>query len=322
MKPTIWQELTPDNIFKAVESALGKQLSNICLKRNSYINRVYELEAEASGERFIVKFYRPNRWTKDQILEEHAFLNELLTNEIPVVPPSSIDGRTLFESSALRSTFYSLFPKKGGRAVDEFDKEGWQTLGRTVGRLHLIGAKHKSSRRIIWKPEIATRHHRQMIDRTNFLLPDFKKSFDNACELFIRKAEPRFKDQPMFLLHGDLHKGNLLYRPNEGLFVVDFDDMSFGPMLQDIWLLLPEGLNSDSEEFNWFLEGYETFRAFDWESLPLKPALQGMRIIHYAAWLAVQCEEPDFDNHFPHAGSARYWNQLIKDLLDLVQQQL
>ena len=47
---TIWKTLTPENIFKTVEETLGTKLSNICLKRNSYINRVYELEKHDSRE--------------------------------------------------------------------------------------------------------------------------------------------------------------------------------------------------------------------------------------------------------------------------------
>ncbi len=315
MTRTIWHELTPDNIFNTVEAKLGAKLSNICLKRNSYINRVYELEEYDSRKRFIVKFYRPNRWTKDQILEEHSFLQELADKEIPVIPPLKLNGQTVFNQFSI---FYSLFPKVGGRAVDEFDEDGWKTLGRTIGRIHLIGSQHKKSKRLTWEPKTATKHHQEIILQSDFLLPDFERSFNNACELFLKKAEPKFKGQQHFLLHGDCHLGNLLFRPGEGLFVVDFDDMVMGPPAQDLWMLLPDGCDPASKEFNWFLEGYETFRQFDWESVKLIPALRAMRIIHYAAWLAVQHQEPDFQNHFPNAGTARYWNQLIKDLQEII----
>ncbi len=35
---------------------------------NSYENRVYQFQDE-DRRRFVVKFYRPERWTADQILE-------------------------------------------------------------------------------------------------------------------------------------------------------------------------------------------------------------------------------------------------------------
>jgi len=125
-------------------------------------------------------------------------------------------------------------------------------------------------------------------------------------------------EQKFILLHGDCHKGNFIVRPGEGLFIVDFDDMCFGPAIQDLWMLLPDVVENCQNELSWFLDGYETFRAFDPDSLNLIPYLRAMRIIHYAAWLAVQSGEPDFNHNFPEAGTSRYWNLLIKDLQEIV----
>jgi Ser/Thr protein kinase RdoA (MazF antagonist) len=65
----VWQNLTHDSVLHAVEKTLQEKLSNLLLPRNSYINRVYELEKHDSRERFIVKFYRPGRWTEEMILK-------------------------------------------------------------------------------------------------------------------------------------------------------------------------------------------------------------------------------------------------------------
>ena len=92
----VWQALGHENIFRAAEGTLGTKLSSLLIQRNSYINRVYELEKKESKERFIVKFYRPGRWTKDMILEEHDFLNELASKDIPVIKPMKIANKTLF----------------------------------------------------------------------------------------------------------------------------------------------------------------------------------------------------------------------------------
>ena len=315
----VWQHLTHDNILHEVEKTLGKKLSNLLLPRNSYINRVYELEEHDSRERFIIKFYRPGRWTKEMILEEHQFLDELVEKEIPVIPPIKIKGQTLFEfnSDSRLSTFYSLFSKKGGRALDEFNKDSWEELGRLIARIHLVGALHKKSQRITWRPAIATKHHLEVLYKTKYLLPDFKKAFHQAAEQFIKKADPYFNDQEFILLHGDCHKGNLIHRPGEGIYIVDFDDICFGPPSQDLWLLLPGGLDDSANELNWFLKGYELFRPFDHQSLGLVPLLRGMRIIHFISWLAVQSQEPDFAKHFPEAGTTRYWNELIKELQEI-----
>ncbi len=307
----IWQQLNHDNILNTVEKTLGEKMSNLLLKRNSYVNRVYELEKHDSRERVIVKFYRPGRWTIEQILEEHNFLFELAEQEIPVIPPLKIKNQTLFELGPIS---YSLFPKKGGRAMDEFNKEGWEEIGRLIARIHLVGQNHKEGKRIIWKPSIATKHHLEVLYKTDYLNQQFEQSFKKTAELFLKKAEPMFESQEFILLHGDCHKGNLIHRPNEGIFIVDFDDIAYGPAVQDLWLLLPDTPENCENKLEWFLKGYEVFRKFDRQSLELVPLLRGMRIIHYVSWLAIQSRDPDFTTHFPHAGTSRYWNNLIKEL--------
>lgn len=308
---SVWQNLNHDSVLQAGETTIKEKLSNLLLSRNSYINRVYELEKYDSRERLIVKFYRPNRWNKEMILEEHRFLKELAGQEIPVIPPLRIDGETLFEYASIP---YSLFPKKGGRALDEFDKDSWEEVGRLVARIHLVGSTHKTSKRVTWRPAIATQKHVATLLQTKFILPDFRKALEQAAQLFIKKADPCFDGHQNILLHGDCHKGNLIHRPNEGIFIVDFDDLCFGPPVQDIWLLLPDKPENCENELNWFLKGYELFMPFNRASLALVPLLRGMRIIHFAAWLAIQSLEADFATHFPETGTARYWNELIKEL--------
>lgn len=315
----VWQDLNHDNILHGVEKTLQKKLSNLLLPRNSYINRVYELEEHDSRERFIIKFYRPGRWTREMILEEHQFLKQLEEKEVPVIPPLSINDQTLFKFNST-PIYFTLFPKKGGRALDEFDQDSWEELGRLLARIHLVGALHKKSKRIIWKPSVATKHHLEVLDKTEYLLPDFKRSFHQAAEQFIKKADPSFNIKEFILLHGDCHKGNLIHRPGEGIYIVDFDDICFGPAAQDFWLLLPGGIEHCENELDWFLKGYETFRPFDRGSLKLIPLLRGMRIIHFISWLAVQSKEPGFAKHFPHAGTKRYWNELIKELQEITFQ--
>jgi len=311
----IWQELDHESIFKTIEATLGEKLSSLLIQRNSYINRVYELEKHNSEERFIVKFYRPGRWTKEMILEEHDFLKELDAKEVPVIKPMVISDKTLF---SLGDIHYALFPKKGGRAVDEFDKGSWENLGRHLARIHTVGGLRKNSKRIVWRPGVATKHHIKTLHGTDFMLPDFRKSFDNAAELFIKKFDGLFDGQESILIHGDCHKGNLIYRPGEGIWIIDFDDICMGPPVQDLWMLLPGSVDDSKNELSWFLKGYETFRSFDMGSLKLIPALRGMRMIHFVSWLSVQSKDPHFSKHFPETGSPRYWNELVRELQQIV----
>lgn len=165
---------------------------------------------------------------------------------------------------------------------------------------------------------MATKQHVEALHKTNFLLPDFKLSFDRAADNFMQKAEPLFSDFEYILLHGDCHKGNLIHRPGEGIYIVDFDDMSVAPPVQDCWMLMPDTMDKCENEIGWFLKGYELFKGFDRRSLKLIPALRGMRIIHFVSWLAVQSKEPDFTFHFPQVGTRKYWNEIINEVQEIV----
>ena len=90
-----FDRLTPDYLIDAVES-VGYLSDGRIFALNSYENRVYQVGLE-SDEPLIAKFYRPDRWTDEQILEEHAFCFELTENDLSVVAPLTNDnGDSLF----------------------------------------------------------------------------------------------------------------------------------------------------------------------------------------------------------------------------------
>ena len=60
-----FNDLTPDLILDAVES-VGIYAESGLLALNSYENRVYQFKAE-DGLRYVAKFYRPERWSAEQI---------------------------------------------------------------------------------------------------------------------------------------------------------------------------------------------------------------------------------------------------------------
>lgn len=286
-------------------------MSNLLMRRNSYINRVYELERKDNKERLIAKFYRPGRWTKGMILEEHGFVKDLFAKENHVIPPLEFKGKTLFDAGGI---LFTVFPKKGGRALDEFDKEGWINIGRVIGKIHLVSSKEPETKRILWKPSVATAHHMEVIDKAGVLPEDFKTSFDTTVSLLIKTGEPFFEGAPLIKLHGDIHRGNFIHRPGEGTYIVDFDDMCTGPAVQDMWMMLPDTVENSSNEISWFIQGYETFRPFPYRSLELVPYLRAMRMVHFASWCAVQKDDSDFATHFPEWGTKKYWGQLIRDI--------
>ena len=133
---TPYQGLDPDCILNAVESA-GYTCNGSLLGLNSYENRVYQIGIEDSAP-LVAKFYRPERWPDEAILEEHAFSLELAEREIPVIAPlSDAQGKTLHEYAGFR---FALFPRRGGRAPELDNPDNLLWLGRFMGRIHAVGA--------------------------------------------------------------------------------------------------------------------------------------------------------------------------------------
>ncbi|PKO60886.1 MAG: serine/threonine protein kinase, partial [Betaproteobacteria bacterium HGW-Betaproteobacteria-18] len=120
-----YQSLTPDVVMDALGS-VGLLGDGRQMPLSSYENRVYQLHLE-DGAVVVAKFYRPGRWRDAQILEEHAFAQELITAEIPVVGPLTLNGCTL---NHFGSFAFSVSPWRGGRLPELDDPEVLEWIGR------------------------------------------------------------------------------------------------------------------------------------------------------------------------------------------------
>lgn len=308
--------LLPDTILTTVEKALEIRCSNLCRPLNSYINRVYELEDE-QGNGLIAKFYRPGRWSEQALQDEHDFVNELAAEEVPVVAPLMLkDHSTLGRFGDL---FFALFPKRSGRSYDEYSDDQWLELGRLIGRTHMVGERHLPRERITIAPHLSTREQVDYILRSGFIDADLARDFSALTERIIDHITPLFTDAAMLRIHGDCHFANLIYRPSESFYIIDFDDMSVGPAVQDFWMLLPHYMEKSFIEIDMFLEGYETFRSFDRRTLRLIEPLRAMRYIHYTAWCAHQVKEDGVSRVMPDFGTRHYWMREIKDLTEQLE---
>lgn len=310
-------ELGPDTVLNLAEAQLGEACSNMCRQLNSYINRVFELET-LDGKRVIIKFYRPDRWPLSALEDEHTFLRELHEQEIPVVPPLLLDnGKSIGSYNDLH---FSLFPYCGGRSSDEFTEEQWLEVGRLLGRSHAIGAVHPAKNRLVLSPNQSTRNHVDFILGAGVIEdPDQAREFSTVCDAFIAETQPLFDEVRSSRIHGDCHFSNIIYRPGESFFLIDFDDMVMGPAIQDLWMLLPGAMNESLLEIDYFLEGYETFHPFDRRGFRLVEPLRGMRFLHFIAWLTHQYVADGSAPIVPGFGSKEYWLVEISDLKDQLE---
>ena len=171
---TAFHDLTPDRVINLVETALAVRCTNLFRPLNSYINRVYELEREDGGG-LVAKLYRPGRWSKDALLDEHDFMRALVAAEVPIVAPLTLrDGGTLGGDEGMH---FAVYPKKSGRTYDEYTDEQWLELGRLIGRVHTVGAGLHPRDRITMAPDRSTRSQTDYILAGDFIQPDLAGRF-------------------------------------------------------------------------------------------------------------------------------------------------
>ncbi len=328
-------ELTPDKVMSAIEAhpLLGQKrmCTGYCQPLASFENRVYEVEFEeplevkgfavtgARADRAVVKFYRPGRWTRDQILEEHQFMFDLLEEEIPVVVPYwfAQPGETLAQTEkngeGQDGLFFCIYPKVGGRQPEDLPKERLQQLGRLIARMHGVGSAREAIHRVKLNPEVYGQASLDFLLQERFVVAPvelrIKMRFQQVVEQLIQRAKTAFKGQPLQRLHGDCHSGNILWNEKTGPFFIDFDDMVVGPPIQDLWLLAP-----DPENLKDILDGYHQWGDLPFGSTQLVEPLRGLRMLHYATWIAKRYDDPAFKKAFPHFESPRYWEELTQDL--------
>lgn len=298
--------LTPDFMWYALESA-GIRAESGLLALNSYENRVYQFTDE-ERQRFVVKFYRPQRWSRAQIEEEHQFTHELVEAEIPVAAPLKLNGQTLHE---YQGYLFAVFPSVGGRQfeVDNFDQlEG---VGRYLGRIHKVGSRTQFRHRPTLGLDEYLNQPRELLQNSSFIPPHLENAFFNDLDILIKSVSEQWQTiEPQIRLHGDCHPGNILWR--DGPMFVDLDDCRNGPAVQDLWMLLNGERADKLVQLDTILEAYQEFSDFNQAELKLIEPLRGLRMVHYMAWLAKRWHDPAFPLAFPWFNEPKYWeNQVL-----------
>lgn len=300
-------DLTPDLVLDAVES-LGFISDARVMALNSYENRVYQVGIE-TDEPLIAKFYRPERWTDAQILEEHALSFELAELDIPLIAPLQHKSKSLFEYAGFR---FCLFPRRGGRAPEPGDLDQLYRLGQLLGRLHAVGAKQP----FIERPELNLATYGQdsfeFLRYGNFLPKNLKKEWEAVTQEVLNKVTTLFAEHPYtpIRIHGDCHPGNLLCR-EDSFYLVDLDDCRMGPAIQDLWMMLTGSYQERNLQLSELLSGYQEFHDFSSHEIPLIEGLRTLRLLHYSSWLAKRWKDPAFPNSFAWFGSEHYWSEQI-----------
>ena len=308
-----FQTLHPDTIMDALFEQ-GIRVDSGLTPLNSYENRVYQFQDE-DRRRYVVKFYRPQRWSAEQISEEHQFAHELMNDEVPVAAPLEFNGQTLLMHQGY---YYAVFPSLGGRQfeADSLDQMEW--VARYLGRLHQTGRK----KRFTHRPSIDVNEYliepRNVFERSTLIPSGLKAAFLNATDSLIEAVMAHWHTRfDLLRLHGDCHAGNILWR--DGPLFVDLDDARNGPAVQDLWMLLNGDKAERRMQLETIVEAYEEFSEFNTDEIALIEPLRAMRMVYYLAWLIRRWDDPAFPKNFPWLTGEDYWHRQTLTFIEQVK---
>ncbi len=302
--------LSPQRVLDAA-SSVGLDPDGRLFALNSYENRVYQL-GTSEGMR-VLKFYRPARWSDAQILEEHRFTAELAAAELPVAAPLAVQGRTLLRYREFR---FATFPFLRGWAPELDAPAARQLLGRSLARLHQVGARRPFDERPQIGIERLGAQARAQVLQAPLLPESLRQPYQAVSGMLLERIRGIYEEVgPLgrLRLHGDCHLGNLLWNEHGPIFV-DLDDCAMGPRIQDLWMLLSGPPSDQQGQWAALLEGYQQFADLDWLELRLIEPLRGLRMLHHAAWVCQRWLDPAFPRAFPWFGEGRYWEGYLNDL--------
>jgi len=307
-----YSNLGPEEILQAIEST-GFDCNGHIFALNSYENRVYQVGLHDT-EPLVAKFYRPGRWTDEQILEEHEFTRELMQYEIPVISPlSDRDGATLYKFNEFR---FALYPCRRGRPPELDDPEQLTQLGRFIGRIHAVAGVNSFKYRPQLTIESFGTESFNFLLSNEFIPQELVVPYQSLCEDLIIRIQWCFEragEVRNLRLHGDCHHGNILWS-NDIPCILDFDDARTGPAIQDLWMFLSGDRPYMTARLADLLEGYTEFCDFDARQLHLVEALRTLRMMQFAAWIARRWNDRAFPAAFPYFNTRRYWEEHILTL--------
>ena len=308
---TDFYNLDPNLILEVAEKE-GYVVTGEMTQLNSYENRVFDIKLDSQErDSIIAKFYRPQRWTKATLLDEHDFLKELKAEGIAVAP--TLPLRTTDKSvSEVDGIYYAFFEKVRGRLLQELTLQHYKKIGRWLARLHNVGAKKEAINRPYLGPTNDDKW--SLLEKLlSQVAPEVVGRYEESAVRIFELLDAELIHHNTIRTHGDLHRGNILENSNGEFVVVDFDDMVNAPEVQDFWMLMPSQ-DTDSPEFNALIEAYEELREFPYEQISLIPLLRGYRIVNYAIWIMNRWNDPSFKRIFPDFGSYAYWAEETESL--------
>lgn len=305
-----YHSLTPETQLDALAS-IGIYPETGLIALNSYENRVY-LFTDENKNRYVVKFYRPQRWSEAQLQEEHQFSLALAQQGNLLAPPVNINKQTLFQ---FQGYFFALFKSLSARSMELDNSDLFYELGNTIGKMHHSATQTHFNHRDMLTLDNMLLEPIKSLQQSPYIPQNIREPLFTTLKTVQEKVIAQFNATPYqaIRLHGDLHASNILMDNNDH-YLVDFDDCKMGPPIQDLWMLLSGTRQEKQRQLSMLIEGYEEECEFDRQQLALIEPLRTMRIINYVSWINKRWSDPAFPMNFPWFTTDQYWKELLQSL--------
>ncbi|MEI6897361.1 MAG: serine/threonine protein kinase [Psychromonas sp.] len=306
--------LTPELQLDALAS-VGIYPETGLIQLNSYENRV-SMFTDENKVRYVVKFYRPQRWSEAQLLEDHAFSLELKAQGNCLSEPVKIANKTLFN---FQGYYFALFKSLSARSLESDNLDHLYEVGISIGKLHHTSSQQAFTSRQRLDIETMLVEPIKQLKKSELIPTSMRASLFAVMDEVLTRVTELFNEHQFtaIRLHGDCHASNILMA-DDCPYLVDFDDCKMGPAVQDLWMLLSGSQQEQQLQLSTLLEGYEQEFEFDNNQLKLIEPLRSMRIIHYVSWINKRWSDPAFPRNFPWFITDQYWKELLQSLLQQI----
>ena len=303
-----FQTLDPETVLDSLWHT-GLRVDSGLTPLNSYENRVWQFSDE-DRKRYVAKFYRPQRWSLEQLHEEHQFTQELADANLAVAAPISFQGTTVQQTEGIA---FAIFPSLGGRQYEIDNYDHLEQAAQTLARIHQVGRQNLFRHRPSFGLDEYFHQPLALLKETSLIPKALKADFITALtHLGTHLTRVWHTDWDVLRLHGDCHPGNILWR--DGPLFVDLDDARNGPAVQDLWMLVSGELNEQRVQWDILLECYTELTELNINELSLIEPLRAMRMVYYLAWVVRRWQDPAFPRAFPWFEEADFWRRQIAEI--------
>ncbi len=313
----IFNMLQADAMMSALEGAFDVRCTGGLRDFDSLENRVFGYEVtDASSPTpywIVLKCYRPGRWSREALLDEHRLVALLQQEGLPVIAPlANREGATLWQTKGVHCAAYPLVEGRLLNAQHSITKDDLEQLGRTIAAMHELSVTLAMPNRPLLLPESFGLGNLEYLLESGKIPGTLQTTLREVFEELLELITPLFQGAELLPVHGDLHKGNILCT-TQGLTLFDFDDSLLAPPAQDLMVLLKRD-EQDRGLMEALLHGYRALRPFPDEWLELVEPLRALRLVWSRAWVASRWHDRRTHGAHPRFEHESYWQEGIESL--------